>query len=133
MADFFWFSEEQWARIAPLLPTNTRGVRRVDDRRVLSGIVHALQSGGPWTDCPCEVYGPNKTLYNRFSRWAVAQIPVASSQRRIGKKASLDDIAPFSLGAAPLTRILQPVSGVLTECWTLKDMASRGKELALGR
>jgi transposase len=70
MADFFWFSDEQWARIAPLLPTDTRGMKRVDDRRVLSGIVHALQSGGRWSDCPEPVYGPKKTLYNRFVRWA---------------------------------------------------------------
>lgn len=70
MADFFWFSDVQWSRIAPLLPTDTRGMPRVDDRRVLSGIVHALQSGGRWGDCPEQVYGPKKTLYNRFVRWA---------------------------------------------------------------
>ena len=69
MADFFWFSDSQWARIAPLLPNNTRGKKRVDDRRVLSGIVHALKSGGRWADCS-PVYGPKKTLYNRFVRWA---------------------------------------------------------------
>lgn len=56
--------------IAPLLPTDTRGMAPVDDRRVLSGIVHALQSGGRWGDCPEHVYGPKKTLYNRFVRWA---------------------------------------------------------------
>lgn len=70
MADFFWFSDEQWARIEPLLPTDTRGKERVDDRRVLSGIVQALKCGGRWADCPREVYGPKKTLYNRFVRWA---------------------------------------------------------------
>ena len=70
MADFFWFSDAQWSRIAPLLPTNTRGKARVDDRRVLSGIVHALQSGGRWGDCPEHVYGQKKTLYNRFVRWS---------------------------------------------------------------
>ena len=59
-----------WARIGPLLPTDTRGMARVDDRRVLSGIVHALRNGGRWADCPREVYGPKKTLYNRFVRWA---------------------------------------------------------------
>ena len=51
MADFFWFSDEQWARIEPLLPTDTRGMARVDDRRVLSGIIHALKNGGRWADC----------------------------------------------------------------------------------
>jgi transposase len=61
--------DERLARIEPLLPVNSKGARRVDDRRVLSGIVHALQSGGRWGDCP-PVYGPKKTLYNRFVRWA---------------------------------------------------------------
>jgi transposase len=70
MSDFFWFSDAQWARIGTLLPTDTRGMARVDDRRVLSGIVHALRNGGRWADCPREVYGPKKTLYNRFVRWA---------------------------------------------------------------
>ncbi len=70
MAGYFWFTDEQWARIEPLLPTDTRGMKRVDDRRVLSGIVHALQGGGRWSDCPEHVYGPKKTLYNRFVRWA---------------------------------------------------------------
>jgi transposase len=69
MSDFFWFSDAQWARIEPLLPTDVRGMKRVDDRRVLSGIVHALRSGGRWADC-ADVYGPKKTLYNRFVRWA---------------------------------------------------------------
>jgi len=69
MSDLFWFSDEQWARIEPLLANKPRGVPRVDDRRVLSGIVHALRSGGRWSDCP-PAYGPKKTLYNRFVRWA---------------------------------------------------------------
>ncbi len=39
------------------------------DRRVISGIIHVLKSGGRWADAP-EVYGPCKALYNRFVRWA---------------------------------------------------------------
>ena len=70
MAGFFWFSDEQWARIEPPLPRDTRGMPRVDDRRVLSGIVHALKSGRRRGDCPEHVYGPKKTLYDRFRRWA---------------------------------------------------------------
>jgi mannitol 2-dehydrogenase len=69
MSDFFWFSDAQWARIEPLLPTDVRGMKRVDDRRVLSGIVHALKSGGRWADC-ADIHSPGKTLYNRFVRWA---------------------------------------------------------------
>src|SRR3954470_16177826 len=67
--DQFWLSDEQFAKLAPHLPTNTRGKPRVDDRRVISGIIHVLESGGPWVDAPA-LYGPKKTLYNRFVRWA---------------------------------------------------------------
>jgi len=67
--DYFWLDAAQFARLAPHLPTDTRGKPRVDDRRVISGIVHVLKSGGRWVDAPA-VYGPRKTLYNRFVRWA---------------------------------------------------------------
>ena len=69
MSDYFWLSDEQFRRLAPLLPNKSRGVPRVDDRRVISGIVHVLKSGGRWADAP-SVYGPKKTLYNRFVRWS---------------------------------------------------------------
>jgi transposase len=71
--DFFWLTEAQFARLEPLLPGDTRGKPRVDDRRVISGIVHVLKSGGRWIDAPA-VYGPRKTLYNRFVRWAAKGI-----------------------------------------------------------
>src|SRR6202171_39837 len=67
--NLFWLSDEQWARIEPHLPTDVRGVERVDDRRVISGIVHVLKCGCRWCDCP-EAYGPPTTIYNRFVRWA---------------------------------------------------------------
>ena len=67
--DLFWLSDAQFAKIEPLLPTKTRGVKRVDDRRVISGIIHVQKSGCRWVDAPPE-YGPRKTLYNRFVRWA---------------------------------------------------------------
>lgn len=69
MADGFWLNETQFDRIRPHLPNKTRGVARVDDRRVISGIIHVLQSGCRWCDAPGS-YGPHKTLYNRFVRWA---------------------------------------------------------------
>ncbi|MBV8912946.1 MAG: transposase, partial [Acetobacteraceae bacterium] len=65
----FWLSEAPFTRLLPLLPSDTRGVARVDDRRVISGLVHVLQSGCRWRDAP-DVYGPRKTPYNRFVRWA---------------------------------------------------------------
>ena len=65
----FWLSDEAWAAIEPLLPTNQPGARRVDDRRVISGILHVLMAGCRWCDCPAE-YGPPTTVYNRFNRWS---------------------------------------------------------------
>src|SRR5258708_27657880 len=65
----FWLNSAQWAQIAPHLPTNLTGPERDDDRRVISGIVHMLQSGARWRDCPPE-YGPYTTVYNRFNRWS---------------------------------------------------------------
>jgi transposase len=43
--NLFWLSEAQWCQIAPHLPTDVRGKDRVDDRRVISGILHVLKSG----------------------------------------------------------------------------------------
>jgi transposase len=65
--DYFWLSKQQFARLEPLLPSDPRGKPRVDDHRVISGIIHVIKSGGRWVDAP-PVYGPTKTLYNRFQR-----------------------------------------------------------------
>ncbi|MDO9564212.1 MAG: IS5 family transposase [Bradyrhizobium sp.] len=65
----FWLNDKQWARIEPHLPTGLTGPDRDDDRRIISGIIHMLQSGARWRDCPPE-YGPYTTIYNRFNRWA---------------------------------------------------------------
>jgi transposase len=67
--NLFWLTDAQWAKIEPHLPTDVRGKERVDDRRVISGILHVLKSGCRWCDCPPE-YGPHTTIYNRFARWA---------------------------------------------------------------
>jgi transposase len=67
--NLFWLSDEQWLRIKPHLPTDVRGVARIDDRRIIGGIVHVLKSGRRWCDCPPE-YGPPTTICNSFVRWA---------------------------------------------------------------
>jgi len=69
MSRLFWLDDEAWAAIEPHLPQNQPGARRVDDRRVISGIIHVLKSGCRWKDCPPE-YGPPTTIYNRFNRWS---------------------------------------------------------------
>ncbi len=63
----------EWRVIEPLLPNKPRGVPRVDDRRVLSGIFWVLRSGAPWRDLP-DRYGPCTTCYNRFVRWRKAGV-----------------------------------------------------------
>jgi transposase len=69
MASLYWLSEREWASIEPLLPKGRHGAHRVDDHRVISGIMHMLRSGGRWRDCPA-AYGPYTTVYNRFNRWS---------------------------------------------------------------
>jgi transposase len=68
-AALYWLSDGEWAKIEPLMPRGRRGAHRVDDRRVISGIVHMLRSGARWRDCPVQ-YGPYTTVYNRFNRWS---------------------------------------------------------------
>ena len=70
---YFWLNDGQWEKIDRLLPPYVRGKRRVDDRRVISGIIQVIVSGCRWSDAPLE-YGPRNTLYNRFVRWAVREI-----------------------------------------------------------
>ncbi len=68
MNGHFLLSKSQMKRISPDFPL-AHGVARVDDRRVLSGIVYVIRNGLMWKDAP-KGYGPHKTLYNRFIRWS---------------------------------------------------------------
>src|ERR1700748_3177104 len=68
MVDLFWLSEAQVLRIERFFPLS-HGVPRVDDRRVISGIIFVIRNGLRWRDAPA-AYGPPKTLYNRFVRWS---------------------------------------------------------------
>ncbi len=69
MRRLFWLSDQQWELIRPHLPYRAAGKRREDDRRIISGIIHVLQSGCRWRDCP-PGYGPSTTVYNRYNRWS---------------------------------------------------------------
>ena len=72
MSDHYWISEAQVERIKPYFP-RPHGRPRVDDRRVISGIIHVIRNGLRWRDASA-VYGPSKTLYNRFIRWSKAGV-----------------------------------------------------------
>jgi putative transposase len=64
MSDLFWLSQAQMGRIEPYFPLS-HGIARVDDRRVISGIIFVIRNGLRWRDAPKD-YGPHKTIYNRF-------------------------------------------------------------------
>ena len=68
MSDLVLLSRAQMRRIEPFFP-RSRGLPRVDDRRVVSGIIYVIRHGLQWKDAP-RGYGPHKTLYNRFIRWS---------------------------------------------------------------
>jgi transposase len=68
MCDLFWLSRTQMRRIEPYFPLS-HGIARVDDRRVISGIIFVIRNGLRWRDAPKD-YGPHKTIYNRFIRWS---------------------------------------------------------------
>ena len=72
----FWLSDEAWEALSPHLPRGRPGKPRVDDRTVISGILHVLKTGCRWRDVP-SVYGPPTTIYNRYNRW---------SQRRVWQR-----------------------------------------------
>ncbi|MGW2206900.1 IS5 family transposase [Streptomyces sp. NPDC001774] len=61
-------SDAEWEFVRPLLPESLRGRKRLDDRRVLNGIVWKFRTGTAWRDVP-ERYGPWATLHTRFRRW----------------------------------------------------------------
>ena len=68
MSKLFYLSQEQLEQLRPYFPLS-HGIARVDDLRVISGIIYVIKNGLQWKDAPRE-YGPYKTLYNRFVRWS---------------------------------------------------------------
>ncbi len=64
----FLLTTAQMQRLSPHFPLS-HGIPRVDDRRVLSGIIYVIRHGLQWRDAPA-AYGPHKTLYTRFVRWS---------------------------------------------------------------
>ncbi|MEU5095047.1 IS5 family transposase [Streptomyces sp. NPDC020996] len=68
-------SDELWARIEPLLPVVPRradhpGRRRLDDRKVLSGVLFVLYTGIPWEFLPQELgFGSGMTCWRRMRDW----------------------------------------------------------------
>lgn len=68
MSDLYWLADDRMAKLAPFFP-KSHGKPRVDDKRVLSGIIFINRNGLRWRDAPKE-YGPHKTLYSRWKGWS---------------------------------------------------------------
>ena len=75
-------TDEQWSKLAPLLPAQrpVTGRPAKDHRLILSGILWILKTGAPWRDLP-ERFGPWQTVYSRFRRWQQAGIWTRILQR----------------------------------------------------
>ncbi|MFC5835943.1 IS5 family transposase, partial [Nonomuraea insulae] len=73
-------SDELWARIRPLLPvvprrTDHPGRKRLDDRKVLSGILFVLYTGIAWEFLPQELgFGSGMTCWRRLRDWHAAGV-----------------------------------------------------------
>nr|WP_306003061.1 IS5 family transposase [Brevundimonas sp. C43] len=85
MSDLYWLTDEQMARLEPFFP-KSHGKPRVDDRRVLSGIIFVNRNGLRWRDAPA-AYGPHKTLYNRWKRWSEAGVFIRMMEGLSGAQA----------------------------------------------
>jgi transposase len=85
MSNLYWLTEAQMQRLRPYFP-QSRGRARVDDLRVLSGIIFINRNGLRWCDAPVE-YGPPKTLYNRWSYMGVfARIMMPHTSKHIVRR-----------------------------------------------
>lgn len=71
MGDRDVLTEEQWARIEPLLPPvkGAMGRPQADHRMVLEGIVFRYRAGIPWRDLP-DRFGPWQTVWKRHDKWS---------------------------------------------------------------
>ena len=100
MSNLFWLNEAQMLRLRPFF-RKSHGRPRVDDRRVLSGIIFIIRNGLRWCDAPRE-YGPSKTLYNRWCYKGIfAQILEGlSSKSAVGKTIMIPNCMP-----SPIRRV----------------------------
>ncbi|MDQ0847380.1 transposase [Streptomyces sp. V1I6] len=63
-------TDAEWELLAPWIPSAGRGRPRAEDRRVINGMVYKIRTGASWRDLP-ERYGPWKSVYTRFRRYAI--------------------------------------------------------------
>jgi transposase len=71
MARLFWMSNEAWSVVEQHLLRGKPGRPRVDDRRVISGILHLLKRGCRWRTLA--------TRYDRLARNSLAALALVAS------------------------------------------------------
>ena len=97
MSDLYLLTRPQFNRIRPYFPLS-HGIQRVDDLRVVSGIIYVIKHGLQWKDAPVG-YGPHKTLYNRFIRWSRMGVFNRIFSALAGKAGEPDGNPPVFSGA----------------------------------
>ena len=61
--------EDQWLKIAPMLPGKVGDPgRSADNRLFVHAVLWIARSGAPWRDLP-ERFGEWNSVYQRFNRW----------------------------------------------------------------
>lgn len=103
MSNLFWLTDAQMARLRPFFP-KSHGKPRVDDRRVLSGIIFINRNGLRWCDAPKE-YGPPKTLYNRWKRWSDKGVFARMMEGLAAEAAVPDSVPRRGVGAPTLGQV----------------------------
>lgn len=74
-------TDQEWELLTPLIPRAGTGRPRVDDRRILNGMVFKIRTGITRRELP-ERYGPWKTVYTRFRRYALRGVFTRVLQQR---------------------------------------------------
>jgi transposase len=123
-------TDAQWKRVEPLIPVRPGPATKRGDREFVNAVLWRVTTGAPWRDIP-ERYGPWKTTYNRFARWAARGVWESLFKEL---QLEVDDVA--SLLDGTIVRAHQDASGgkggadatvlaVLEEAFLPKSMRSR--------
>ncbi|MFI2645764.1 transposase [Streptomyces sp. NPDC018610] len=84
-------TDQEWELLAPLRPRAATGRPRVSDRQVVNGMVYKIRTGISWRDLP-ERYGPWKTVYIRFRRYALTGVFTRALQQIQSRADAAGDI-----------------------------------------
>jgi transposase len=97
MVDHGWvirrheLTDQEWELLAPLIPRASTGRPCVEDRQVVNGMVYKIRTGISWRDLPAR-YGPWKTVYTRFRRYALNGVFTRALQRVQARADAAGDI-----------------------------------------